>query len=208
MPVEESMNPVRPEFFRQYSLWLVLFGVCLLLQGFDLAKAIQFDRNLLGQGHIWLALTGHLVHLNWHHFWLNMGGLLLVAIFFSTYCSTLAWVLLLLWSALVVSLGLYLLNPELHGYVGLSGVLHGLFIVGAWHEARRHPLSGWVLLILLIAKLIWEQISGALPGSESMTGGHVVVDAHLYGAISGVVFVLLHQVIHVNNRQQNRQHNH
>lgn len=208
MPLEENMNPVRPELIRKYSLWLMLFALCLLLQGFDLSDALRFDRALIGQGQVWLALTGHLVHLNWNHFWLNMGGLLLVAVFFHAYCSTRVWVLLLVWSALMVSLGLYVLNDELLGYVGLSGVLHGLFIVGAWQESRRHPLSGWVLLVLLVAKLIWEQLSGALPGSESMTGGHVVVDAHLYGAIAGAVFVLLHQIIHVNDRQQDRQHNH
>lgn len=205
---EENMNPVRPEIIRQYSLWLVLFVLCLLLQGFDLAHALRFDRVLIGQGQMWLTLTGHLVHLNWNHFWLNMGGLLLVAVFFHSYCSALAWLLLLIWSALVVSLGLYVLNPEILGYVGLSGVLHGLFIFGAWQESRRHPLSGWVLLVLLVAKLVWEQVAGALPGSESMTGGHVLVDAHLYGAIAGAMFVLLHQVIHVNDRQQDRQHDH
>ncbi|TNF36792.1 MAG: rhombosortase, partial [Gammaproteobacteria bacterium] len=199
------MNTVRTVFIHRYWLWWLLFGLCLLLQGLDLAKPLRFDRDLIAQGHLWLVISGHLVHLNWHHFWLNMAGLLLVAIFFHGYCSTGMWLLQLLWSALLVSLGLYVLNPELSAYVGLSGVLHGLFIVGAWYEARRHPLSGWVLLLLLVVKLVWEQLSGALPGSEAMTGGHVVVDAHLYGAISGGLFALLHQIIHVDDRQQNRQ---
>jgi hypothetical protein len=52
-------------------------------------------------------------------------------------------------------------------------------------------------------------MNGALPGSEQMTGGHVLVEAHLYGALAGLAAVfltwnlhLLHKLIKVKNRQQ------
>ena len=108
--------------------------------------------------------------------------------------------------ALFIGLMLYALNPHLHYYVGLSGVLHGLFVVGAWGERQHFRVSAYVLLALVFAKLVWEQLYGAMPGSESMIGGQVLVDAHLYGAIAGGLFLLLHQVIHINNGQQNRQY--
>jgi len=44
-----------------------------------------------------------------------------------------------------------------------------------------------ILLVLVVGKLVWEQLTGALPGSESIAGGEVLVDAHLYGAIGGAV---------------------
>jgi rhomboid family GlyGly-CTERM serine protease len=171
-----------------------------------LEAVLRFDRQQIGAGHYWLLLTAHLVHLNWGHFGLNMAGLILLALFFNDYVSPLTWLLFMLFSALFTGLGLYLFNPALQFYVGLSGVLHGLIILGAAYECRRYRKSGLLLLLLISGKLLWEQWSGALPGSESMSGGHVVVDAHLYGAISGAVFLLLHQVIHIHNRHKDRHH--
>jgi rhomboid family GlyGly-CTERM serine protease len=113
----------------------------------------------------------------------------------------------------VIGLGLYWFHPELIWYVGLSGVLHGLFIYGAIREIRFYPFSGYVLVLLLVGKLFWEFMNGPLPGSEEMTGGNVVVDAHLYGAMAGFVSVFLsrvlhslHQLVQVKDRQQDAQH--
>ena len=196
------MNRVITVWLKQNIFWLILLFICLLLQTLGLAESLRFDRGLIQQGDYWLLFSAHLVHLNWNHLWLNLAGLLLVMIFFGRYCGITVWLLVILVSALSVALGLYWFNHDIYWYVGLSGVLHGLFMVGAWNEYRHYAKSGALLILLIIAKLIWEQISGALPGSESMTGGRVVVDAHLYGAIGGLVFLLLHQVVHVYNRQQ------
>ena len=184
------MRKLMSKWQTSHTYWLILFILCLLIQIFNLSGLLRFDRELISQGHVWLLLSGNLVHLNWNHLWLNMAGMLLVMVFFSTYMSAFAWGLLSLWSALLVGVGLYYFNLDIAWYVGMSGVLHGLFVVGAWYESRRYFASGLVLLLLLSAKLIWEQYSGALPGSEEMTGGYVIVDAHMYGAIAGVVFLL------------------
>jgi len=87
----------------------------------------------------------------------------------------------------VISAGLWWGMPDIRFYVGLSGVLHGLFLYGALREIRFYPTSGYVLLAVLIAKLVWEFFNGALPGSEDMAGGRVLTEAHLLGAIGGVV---------------------
>lgn len=204
--------PIKNRISAQWShvLWLFLFVICFSLQSAGLVSTFQFDRSLIDQGHYWLLLTGHLVHLNWAHWALNMAGLVVVGVFFSQYGSILDWLIVLLFSALVIGLGLYWFHPELSWYVGLSGVLHGLFIYGAIREIRFYPFSGYVLLLLLTGKLFWEYMNGALPGSEEMTGGRVLVEAHLYGAIAGLVAVfltwslhLLHKLIEVKNRQQN-----
>ena len=70
-----------------------------------------------------------------------------------------------------------------------------------------------MLVLLLAAKLFWEYMNGPLPGSESMTGGRVIVEAHLYGAMAGLAAVfltyplhLLYKLIQVKDRQQNAQH--
>jgi len=204
--------PIKNRISAQWNhvLWLFLFVICFSLQSAGLVSTFQFDRALIDQGQYWLLLTGHLVHLNWTHWALNMAGLVVVAVFFSLYGNILNWLFVLLFSALVTGLGLYWFQPELSWYVGLSGVLHGLFIYGAIRETRFYPFSGYVLLLLLAGKLFWEYMNGPLPGSEQMTGGRVLVEAHLYGAIAGLVAVfltwllhLLYKLIEVKNRQQN-----
>jgi len=86
-------------------------------------------------------------------------------------------------------------------YVGFSGTLHGLVIAGALADLRHYPKSAALLLILIIGKLVWEQISGALPGSESVAGGNVVVNAHLYGAIGGGVAGILLLLLKRNSKK-------
>jgi len=108
----------------------------------------------------------------------------MVMVFFAAYQSTAYWLGAIVFIALLCSAGL-MLDMQLNRYVGFSGVLHGLFIIGARFEMRRYKLSGVVLLLLIVAKLIWEQVFGAMPGSEEMTGGRVAVNAHLYGAVAG-----------------------
>ncbi len=190
-----------------YSLWL---GIAILsggLQAAGLVPAWRYDRSLISAGELWLLFSGHLVHLNWSHWALNMVGLGMVAFFFSDHAGFRQWLWVLFCAALFAGVGLYWRDPDMQTYVGLSGVLHGLFIFGALREIRIYPASGYVLFILLVAKLTWEAVNGPLPGSETMTGGRVATDAHLYGAIGGgfaalsrYLGELLYQLVEIKNR--------
>ncbi len=74
--------------------------------------------------------------------------------------------------------------------MGLSGVLHGMLAAGAiglWQERRPEAAA---LAILLAAKLTYEALVGPVPGSEATAGGAVVTEAHLYGAIGGLLAAL------------------
>ena len=184
---------------RSQKLWLVLFIVCFFIQFLGLEAIFRFDRQLIEQWQIWRLISGHLTHLNWSHLMLNMAGLLMVAIFFSGYQSNQYWMGALLFISLLCSVGL-LIDNQLQRYVGFSGVLHGLFIIGARWEMRRYKISGLVLMAIIIGKLVWEQMVGALPGSESMAGGRVAINAHLYGAMAGVVFLLKDMVKLISNK--------
>ncbi len=174
------------------GLWLLLIGLCFVLQLLP-AEAVYFERQRIAQGELWRLLSGHFVHLNWSHFGLNMAGLFMLWLFFRRYQSQAHWMLAIVLIALLCSAGLYA-DGQLATYVGFSGVLHGLFIMGALYERKRYPLSGMVLLGLLLGKLIWEQWQGALPGSEALSGGRVAVNAHLYGALAGLLYYLLSKV--------------
>ena len=140
---------------------------------------------MTGTGEWWRLLSAHLVHLGTAHMLLNVVGLGLLYLLFAPLLTLSSWALGTLLSALAVSLGLLVASPEISWYVGLSGVLHGLFAVGLVAMSRSERRLAIGLAAGLVVKLIWEQLAGPVPGSAMTAGGPVVVDAHLYGAIGG-----------------------
>ena len=50
------------------------------------------------------------------------------------------------------------------------------------------------MLLAVVGKIVWEQVVGPMPFSESTSGGPVLVDAHLYGAVGGLLSQLIRMV--------------
>ena len=182
--------------FNSFPPALALFGTIGLLTLVQLMVPIEwlrFQRAEIGDGQWWRLLSSNFIHLGWSHFAMNMLGLALVGLLFGRYFSLLCCLGLVFFCALVVNLGLLVFNPWLHWYIGFSGVLHGLLLAGALLDAFNQRgvqrLLSWLLFWAVVAKLVWEQWYGALPGSAEFAGGTVIVDAHLYGGVGGVVFI-------------------
>jgi len=184
-------NKFRYQYHSSHILWILLFFISCFIQGFELVDSWQFDRERVAQGDVWLLYSGHIAHLNWSHWVLNMAGLAIVAFFFSSHASIQQWFVVILVSASIIAAGIWWWVLDVRYYVGLSGVLHGLFLFGALREIRYYPVSGYVLVFVLLAKLCWEFFYGALPGSEDMAGGRVLTEAHLLGAIGGIAVWLV-----------------
>ena len=122
---------------------------------------------------------------------LNALGLGLIwSLFWRTF-TTGRWLFITLFSSLSVTLGLYWLMPDVIWYVGLSGLLHGLFVAGTIGGIRHGDHREALLLAVIIAKLLWEQIYGPMPGTADMAGGPVIVESHLFGAIGGAIAALI-----------------
>jgi rhomboid family GlyGly-CTERM serine protease len=166
---------------------LLLLLAAALAQGTGGGEYLQYERPAILAGQIWRLWTAHLVHLGWGHYLLNAAGLMLVWLLFRDTMRLQAWCWHFLFAAPVIGLGLLWFNPGLIWYVGLSGILHSLFIAGLLTDMREHRGLDALVLLGFAAKIIFEQIYGALPGSERSAGGPVVVDAHLYGAIAGLI---------------------
>ena len=164
---------------------LILALVLLSLLGDTGRQWLRYEREAILQGEYWRLLTGHLVHGNWLHLFLNGAGLALIAGLFPEHYSVRQWLLIALLSLVTIDVGFVFWEPQLEWYVGFSGVLHGALAAGAvawWrHESKRLALA---LSVIFIGKLLWEQWRGALPLSGGLA---VVVDAHLYGALGGVI---------------------
>lgn len=184
--------PVKTGFVSQLALPLTITVCVTLIMAFGspLSDWLRFDRNAILNGEIWRIVTGHLAHLGWSHWLMNVSGLWLIWLIVGRLLGTRAWLAIILISATGISSGLLLFHPELFWYVGLSGVLHTLIISGCLADLRNKRTDTKLLLVIIIAKLIWEQVAGPLPGSEESAGGNVIVDAHLYGAILGGLLVL------------------
>jgi rhomboid family GlyGly-CTERM serine protease len=196
------MKNLRPYFL---PLGLALLMTALALASSQLTPLLRFDRAALQAGEFWRLLTGHLVHLGWSHLTLNLAGLALAWGLVGTSLTIPAWLMVLVGSALGISLGLLVFNPELMWYVGLSGVLHTLLVAGALARLRGNGRAGRregsVLLTLIWLKVGWEQLAGPLPGSEAGAGGTVIVDAHFYGALLGLLFGVLLSPRQTGHRQ-------
>ena len=171
------------------SYWLAaaIVILCIGLQYAGLDDTLRYLREAIGNGQWWLLLSGNFVHLGPSHLWMNSAGLILVVALVWQHFGAMEWTIITVFSSLAVGIGLYLFDPEVFAYVGFSGTLHGLIIAGAIADLRTYPKSAALLLALVAAKLAWEQVFGPLPGSESVAGGSVVVNAHLYGAIAGAL---------------------
>ncbi|MDJ0794417.1 MAG: rhombosortase [Woeseiaceae bacterium] len=175
---------------RQRQSWLlagVVTVLCMLLEAAGVRDALAYDRAALAAGQMWRLLTGHFVHLGWTHSVLNLAGLALVVWLVGTVFTWLRWLYIGFVSIAAIDAGLWLFNTDLDWYVGLSGMLHGLLAAGLLPRLLQRDRESMVLAVFVLAKLVWEQVGGPLPGSESTSGGTVIVDAHLYGVIGGLL---------------------
>jgi rhomboid family GlyGly-CTERM serine protease len=153
------------------------------------SEVFAYDRNLISDGEWWRYVTGHFLHTNSYHLLLNVAGLgLLWALhgFYYQYKSII-WVILL---CIGTSSGIYFFSKNLVWYVGLSGMLHGLFIIGAYFDVTKKMKTGWLLLIAVWVKVIYEQYVGPSQEIAELIGANVAIDAHLYGTITGSLMIL------------------
>jgi rhomboid family GlyGly-CTERM serine protease len=170
----------------QVPLALAIFSGLAALPG-SAQLLLRYDRAGIADGESWRLVTGHFTHLGVSHLLLNLAGLAVVWLLVGSARSLLNWVLIVAFSIAVIDLGFWFLDAQLRWYVGLSGLLHAILVAGIVARFREAPAESIVLGLLVAAKLTWEQLAGPLPGSEISAGGPVVVNAHLYGAIAGII---------------------
>jgi rhomboid family GlyGly-CTERM serine protease len=175
-------------------IMIIAVGAGILgLIGDPARDLLAYDRPAIAAGEWWRVFSAHFVHLGTSHLVLNLAGLVLVWYLVGQAYSQSVWAAIWLVSIGAVTLGLWLFEPQLTWYVGLSGVLHGLLAAGILGTLQNRAET-WMLGFALIAKLAWEQLVGPLPGSESTSGGTVIVDAHLFGALGGIASGVLIRV--------------
>jgi len=167
------------------ALLAVLAVLLLICAGGEQARqALSYERTALAHGQWWRLISAHLVHISLEHALLNCAGLALLWMLFAREFSPRRWLAIMLCSALMIDAAFWFLRPSIEWYLGASGVLHGALAAGAIAHYRRGDVLGSALILLLIVKLIYEQRSGASVFAGDLP---LVPDAHLFGALGGLV---------------------
>ncbi len=183
---------------KPYILPLCAAGVALLLAIFhsELNPVFAYDRSLIADGELWRLITGNWMHTNWTHFALNMGGLALIWLVYNDLANFRWQLSFLLIPMLGCTLLLLAFSPDMERYVGLSGGLHGTIVAFGIADYTKNRLLSILLVIGVSAKLIYEQLTGSSETIEQLIAANVAIDAHLWGAISGLILGLVYLLTH------------
>ena len=177
------------------SLLPIILGiglVCGLLQ-LDMNTFI-YQRDLM-TGEPWRWWTAHWVHVGWRHYALNMLAFLsLPFIFPQLQRQTLLLGLLVL--PPLLSAGLYELLPAVQAYAGLSGILHGIFVVAAIESLfiQRERKFAILVLVCIALKIGVEKWMGYSETAHFIQAP-VLIESHQIGVLTGIIFILLKTVI-------------
>ena len=180
---------------KQASISIAIFIIATLCYLFDdTINIFDYHKSAIIDGQWWRLFTGHLFHTNGYHLLLNLAGITLLTALHIHFYRVKQILLLTLFLMLFISTYL-LINSPLEHYVGLSGMLHGLFAWGALKDICAKEKTGILLFLGLWLKVIWEQIYGASPEVAQLINANVAIEAHLAGAIGGCLFFLLNIAI-------------
>lgn len=167
---------------------VALSSLCYLLQAYDYLW--DYQRSAITDGKLWRLFTGHFSHTNGYHYLLNVLAMILLNAIHGQFYRLPNFFMLWILTALTVSTGLYF-TSSITQYVGLSGVLHGLFVWGALHDIQSKERTGIWLFLGIWLKVIYEQIYGADNDIVQLIDANVAIDAHLWGAIAGSCYFIV-----------------
>lgn len=167
---------------------MIALWIGLALAGEPAREALHWSRSGIAAGEHWRWLTAHLVHLDLAHALLNAAGLALVWVLFCDLYSIRRWLLVAACGIVTIDVGLWWLS-DVRWYVGASGVLNTLAAAGIVREIIDGDRMAWVVGAAGLGKLVYENLAGPLP---FLASDHpVVLEAHLFGALAGMVCGLL-----------------
>jgi rhomboid family GlyGly-CTERM serine protease len=187
-----ALNPA--ERLPGASLLLVAFAVAVsLLPG--MAGWLEYDRVAIAHGALWRLVTSHFVHWSGEHlFWdglaLGVPGWMCERERVPRFLPTIAA------AAVLIPVSLWIAEPQMTTYRGLSGIDSTLFALLAAHLAREaHAGQDWSRLGLVAlvsagfaAKIGFELCTGGTLFVDSAAAGMTSVPlAHVVGGLIGLV---------------------
>jgi len=176
---------------------ITLLCILIFLLPTQMQNGFLLSLNTLDSGYYWQLFTAHFAHSNMWHLGLNITGLWLIWLLFSEVLSIKPMLFTLIACSAGLSFALVFFT-DIHSYLGLSGTLHGLFGYALVRELQYKRPSTFLLIIVAISKLAYEQFGGSVESTEALIGVSVAIDGHLWGAIIGVlcgcVFIIMPRI--------------
>jgi rhomboid family GlyGly-CTERM serine protease len=109
-----------------------------------------YNREAIAHGELWRIVTGNAVHFSAAHFALDLAGFVVGGILLEA-ARPRVWTILCIASAAAVGALLYLAQPHVIVYGGLSGVVTAVFIYLSLQGATSHTIYRWVYITILVA---------------------------------------------------------
>lgn len=190
------MVPAQITFYRsvifKFAIGFTLVSWLATDRKFPFHQVLSYKRWAIYEGEWWRVLTCHFVHANLSHLILNAVALLLTLLIFRDHVRTRNILFSFFFVALSLGILFFFILTNMNWYFGLSGVIHGIFLFYLILSLKTGPsLLNLVALLFISIKLLAEQRMGALDTIGDLIGMNVVVDAHLYGALSGIMATVL-----------------
>ncbi len=158
------------------------------------ARWLVYDRADIAAGEVWRLWTGHLVHYNGGHLGWDLAVFLPAGMWLETVVPGLARRFYLL-APPAIAAALFVGEPALARYAGLSGIATGVLVLLAlvqWRRDSRAPAWFWPAVLLVVAaKIALEAVSAEPLLARFEAGVRVVTLAHIGGVICAVVAWLL-----------------
>ncbi len=166
-----------------YAIITVVIAA-LVTASADLSSIASLDVTKVMDGEIWRVFSGHLAHLSWNHYAVDAPVFMLLYATYSKRTDPFSAVLLALFAALSVSLGVIFagLHQVYGGLSGLSCAAVSAILLTMIMEQPRQIFPYLMCFIYCIYLLFMGGFT---------SGVRVAHEAHFAGAASGLVFVLI-----------------
>jgi rhomboid family GlyGly-CTERM serine protease len=149
---------------------------------------LRYDRAAVAAGQWWRLFTANFIHLGVWHYVLNVLSLLLLVLLCPGRLPVWEWVARVVIVAVGTCLGLYWGGQGIASYVGMSGMIYGLFLIGLGSQALTGDLVAVACLVFLVGRVGWEFVVGIPAAEERLIGGRVVPESHLFGMAAALVY--------------------
>lgn len=179
-----------------YSLWISAVIALAALVSQPWISVLSWNKLAIEHGQWWRLITGVLVHANWLHCAINLIALTIISLLYAKLFNPWQWLSLII-TLIVISNTILLLFTHLSDYVGLSGLLHGLFIYALLKQFPKHKIESSLLFLATILKLTLEYFHPTGLGDQNILGISVATSVHRTFAIVSVGLFILVKLVNI-----------